>query len=174
MCSMPGNACIIVNYVANAISSRVVPPKPSMPTTSKASAAIWISHWRFGTAPCDSDTIEFTSAGFGHQSSIFKFHASVHVQLSPMTFCSARREALSQPPIGQPLQCRVNPTETKSFFHNLNVWYSWPLWTFTAICHHPTTFLFAMVLFEPLPKFGAIPKVEKINYFHGTISIRLY
>ena len=114
------------------------------------------------------------STGFSHQASIFKIHASVHVQLSPMALWSARREALSQPTIRQPLQCRVNPTETKSFFHNLNVWYSWPLWTFTAICHHPTTFLFAMVLFEPLPKFGAIPKVEKINYFNGTISIRLY
>ena len=118
--------------------------------------------------------LKSSSACLSQQSSIFKIHTSVHVQLSPMALRSARREALSQPPIGQPLQYRVNPTETKSFFHNLNVWYSWPLWTFTAICHHPTTFLFAMVLFEPLPKFGAIPKVEKINYFHGTISIRLY
>ena len=56
------------------------------------------------------------STGFSHQASVFKIHASVHVQLSPMTFCSTRREALSQPPIGQTLQCRVNPTETKSFF----------------------------------------------------------
>jgi hypothetical protein len=68
-----------------------------------------------------------------------------------MALRSARREALSQPAIGKPLQCRVYPTETKSLFHHFNVWNSRPLgWTLTAISHHPTTFLFVVVLFEPL------------------------
>ena len=66
------------------------------------------------------------STGFSHQASVFKIHASVHVQLSPMTFCSARGEVLSQPAIGKPLQCRVYPTETKSLFHHFNVWNSRP------------------------------------------------
>ena len=100
------------------------------------------------------------STGFSHQASIFKIHTSVHVQLSPMAFRSARREALSQPPIGQLLQCRVNLTETKSLFHHFNVWNSWPLgWILTAISHHPTTLLFVVVFFEPLAKLGTIPKV---------------
>ena len=157
MSLMHGNACIIVNYAANAIYCEAVTPKPSMPTTSKASGVIWTSLWRFGTAPCDSDTIEFTSASLGHQSSIFKIHASVHVQLSPMTFCSARREALSQPTIGKPFKCAIDPSEAKRLFHYFDVRNSWPLgWTLTAISHHPTTFLFVVVLFEPMTKLRTI------------------
>ena len=100
------------------------------------------------------------STGFSHQASVFKIHAFVHVQLSPMTFCSTRREALSQPPIGQPLQCRVYPPEAKCLFHHFNVWNSWPLrCTLTAISYRPATLLFVVVLFEPLAKLGTIPKV---------------
>ena len=95
------------------------------------------------------------STGFSHQASVFKIHAFVHVQLSPMTFCSARREALSQPTIGKPFKCAVYPSETKRLFHNFDVRNSWPLrWTLTARSHHPTTFLFVVVLFEPLAKLG--------------------
>ena len=153
----PGNACIIVNYAANAISSRAVTPKRSMPTTSKASGVIWISHWRLEIVPCDSNAIECTSAYLSHQSSIFKIHASVHVQLSPMTFCSARREALSQPTIGKPFKCAIYPSEAKRLFHYFDVRNSWPLgWTLTAISHHPTTFLCIVVLFEPMTKLRTI------------------
>ena len=91
----------------------------------------------------------------GHQASIFKIHASVHVQLSPMTFCSARREALSQPTIGKPFKCAIYPSEAKRLFHYFDVRNSWPLWTFASISYHPTTFLFVVVLFEPLSKFGS-------------------
>ena len=115
------------------------------------------------------------SAGLCHQPSVFKIHASVNVHLSPVAIRSARGEALCQPVIGKALEGAVYPPETESRFNNFNEWNSWPLrWTLTAISHYPTTFLFAMVLFDPLPKFGAIPKVEKINYFHRAISIRLY
>ena len=93
------------------------------------------------------------STSLGHQSSIFKFHTSVHVQLSPMAFRSARREALSQPTIGKPFKCAIYPSETKRLFHYFDVRNSWPLgWTLTTISHHPTTFLFVVVLFEPLTK----------------------
>ena len=96
------------------------------------------------------------STGFSHQASVFKIHASVHVQLSPMTFCSARREALSQPTIGKPFKCAIYPSEAKRLFHYFDVRNSWPLgWTLTAISHHPTTFLFVVVLFKPLSKFGS-------------------
>ena len=104
--------------------------------------------------------LKLLSTGFSHQASVFKIHASVHVQLSPMTFCSARREALSQPTIGKSFKRTVYPPEAKSFFHHFNVWNSWPLgWTLTAISHHPTTLLFVVVLFESLAKFGTVPKV---------------
>ena len=102
--------------------------------------------------------LKSSSTSLCHQSSIFNIHTSVHVQLSPMAFRSARREALSQPPIGQPIQCRVNPTETKRLFHHFNVWNSRTFrWALTAINHHQTTFLFVVVIFKPLPKFGTIP-----------------
>ena len=81
------------------------------------------------------------STSFSHQASVFKIHASVHVQLSPMTFCSARREALSQPTIGKPLKCAVYPSEAKRLFHYFDVRNSWPLrWTLTAISHHQQHF----------------------------------
>ena len=96
-----------------------------------------------------------SSAGLSHQSSVFKIHASVHVQLSPMTVCSARREALSQSAIWQPLEGAVYPTKTKSLFHYFDVRNSWPLWAFASISYHPTTFLFVVVLFKPLSKFGS-------------------
>ena len=90
-------------------------------------------------------------------------------------FLLSEERGVGQPAIGKPLKCAIYPSEAKRLFHYFDVRNSWPLgWTLTAISHYPTTFLFAMVLFEPLPKFGAIPKVEKINYFHGTIPIRLY
>jgi hypothetical protein len=88
-----------------------------------------------------------------------------------MALRSARIEALSHPPIGQTLQCRVNTTKTKSLFHHFNVWNSRPFgWALTAISHHPTTLLFVVVLFEPLAKLSAILKVEKVDYFHNAIS----
>ena len=97
-------------------------------------------------------------ACLSQQSSIFKIHTSVHVQLSPMALWSARREALGQLTIRKTLEGTIYPPETKSFFHNFNIWDSWPLgWTLTAISHHPTTFLFIVVLFEPLAKLGTIP-----------------
>lgn len=95
------------------------------------------------------------STGFSHQASVFKIHASVHVQLSPMTFCSARREALSQPTIGKPFKSAIYPSEAKRLFHYFNVRNSWPLWAFASISYHPTTFLFVVVLFKPLSKFGS-------------------
>ena len=96
-----------------------------------------------------------SSAGFSHQASVFKIHASVHIQLSPMAFKPARREALSQPTIGKPFKCAIYPSEAKRLFHYFDVRNSWPLgWTLTAISHHPTTFLFVVVLFEPLAKLG--------------------
>ena len=91
-----------------------------------------------------------SSARLSHQTSIFKFHASMLVQLSPMAFSSARREALSQPTIRKPLEGAVYPSEAKGLFHHINVWYSLPLGAFTAIGHHPTTSLFVVVLFKPL------------------------
>lgn len=95
------------------------------------------------------------STGFSHQASIFKNHASVHVQLSPMAFSSARREALGQLTIRKTLEGTIYPPETKSFFHNFNIWDSWPLgWTLTAISYHPTAFLFVVVLLESLAKLG--------------------
>ena len=101
-------------------------------------------------------TFKRLSTGFSHQASVFKIHASVHVQLSPMTFCSARREALSQPTIGKPLKCAVYPSEAKRLFHYFDVRNSWPLgWTLAAISHHPATFLLAVVLVEPLPQLRA-------------------
>lgn len=111
-----------------------------------------------------------SSASLGHQPSIFKIYTSVYVQLSPMAFCSARREALSQSTIGKTLEGAVYPSETKRLFHHFNVWNSWPFrWTLTAISHHPTTFLFVVVLFEPLPKLRTIPKWRRL-----TISIMQY
>ena len=101
MCSMPGAACTIATSVANAASSKAGMPKDSMQITSKASGVIWILLWRSGTVPCDSNAIECTPAGFSHQASVFKIHASVYVQLSPMTFGAARREALSKQPSGK-------------------------------------------------------------------------
>ena len=96
------------------------------------------------------------STGFSHQASVFKIHASVHVQLSPLALRSARREALCQPTIGKPFKCAIYPSEAKRLFHYFDVRNSWPLgWTFTAISHHPTTFLFVVVLFKPLSKFGS-------------------
>ena len=90
------------------------------------------------------------STGFSHQASVFKIHASVHVQLGPMTFCSARREALSQPTIGKPFKCAIYPSEAKRLFHYFDVRNSWPLgWTLTAISHHPTKLLLVVVLHEP-------------------------
>jgi hypothetical protein len=75
-----------------------------------------------------------------------------------MAFGTARREALSQPTIGKPLEGTVYPLEVKSFFHHINVWNSRLFrWALTAISHHPTTFLFVVVLFEPLTKLGTIP-----------------
>jgi hypothetical protein len=72
-----------------------------------------------------------------------------------MAFGSARRETLSQPTIRKTLEGAVYPSETKSLFHNFDVRNSWPLrWTLTARSHHPTTFLFVVVLFEPLAKLG--------------------
>ena len=97
------------------------------------------------------------STGFSHQASVFKIHASVHVQLSPMALRSARREALSQPTIGKPFKCAVYPSEAKRLFHYFDVRNSWPLgWTLTAISHHPTTFLCIVVLFEPMTKLRTI------------------
>ena len=97
------------------------------------------------------------STGFSHQASVFKIHASVHIQLSPMAFRSARREALSQPTIGKPFQCAIYPSEAKSLFHYINVWNCWPLgWAFTAISYHPTTFLCIVVLFELMTKLRTI------------------
>ena len=97
------------------------------------------------------------STGFSHQASVFKIHASVHVQLSPMALRSARREALSQPTIGKPFKCAIYPSEAKRLFHYFDVRNSWPLgWTLTAISHHPTTFLCIVVLFEPMTKLRTI------------------
>ena len=127
-----------------------------MLTTSKASGVIWILLWRSGTVPCDSNT-EYTFASLSHQSSVFKIHASVHIQLSPMAFGSARREALSQPTIGKPLKCAIYPSEAKRLFHYFDVRDSWPLgWTFTAISHHPTKSLCIVILFELLTKLRTI------------------
>ena len=72
-----------------------------------------------------------------------------------MAFSSARREALSQPTIRKPLKCAIYPSETKRLFHYFDVRNSWPFgWELTAICYHPTTFLFVVVLFEPMAKLG--------------------
>ena len=155
MCSMPGAACTIATSVVNAASSKAGTPKGSMQITSKASGVIWILLWSSGTVPCDSNAIECTPTSFSHQASVFKIHASVYVQLSPMAFCSTRREALSQPTIGKAFKCAIYPPEAKSLFHYFDVWNSRPLgWTLTAISYHPTTFLFAVVLFEPMTKLG--------------------
>lgn len=115
--------------------------------------------------------LKSSSACLSHQSSIFKIHTSVHVQLSPMAFRSARREALSQPTIGKSLKGTVYPSETKSLVHHFNVWNSRPFgWALTAISNHLTTLLFVVVLFEPLAKLSAILKVKKVDYFHNAIS----
>lgn len=83
-----------------------------------------------------------------------------------MAFRSARGESLRQPSIRKTLQRAIYPPEAQSLFHHLYVWYSLPFWAFAPIGHHPTTLLPIVVLFQPLAKFGAIPKVEKIDYFH--------
>ena len=44
-----------------------------------------------------------------------------------MTFCSARREALSKPTIGKPFKCAIYPSEAKRLFHYFDVRNSWPL-----------------------------------------------
>ena len=45
--------------------------------------------------------LKSSSASLGHQSSIFKICASVHIQLGPVAFWTARGEALGQPAIGK-------------------------------------------------------------------------
>ena len=157
MWSMPGAACTIATSVVNAVSSKAGMPKGSMQITSKAGGVIWILLWRSGTVRCDSNAIECTPTGFSHQPSVFKIHASVYVQLSPMAFGAARREALSQPTIRKAFKCAIYPSETKRLFHYFDVRNSWPLgWTLTAISHHPTTFLCIVVLFEPMTKLRTI------------------
>ena len=124
----------------------------------------------FHSLACTS--FQSTSAGLGHHPADFKIGTAVNVQLRPMTFGTARRKALHQTAVGQTLERTVYPSETKCLFHNFDVWNSWPFRrTLTAISHHPTTFLFVVVLFEPLPKLRTIPKVKKIDYFHEVISI---
>jgi hypothetical protein len=77
-----------------------------------------------------------------------------------MALRSTRREALNQPPIGKALEGAVYQTETVSLFHHFNVWNSRPFgWALTTISHHPTTLLYVVVLFEPLPKLRTIPEV---------------
>ena len=153
MCSMPGAACTIATSAVNVVSSKAGMPKGSTQITSKAGGVIWILLWRSGTVPCDSNAIECTPTGLSHQPSVFKIHASIHVQLSPMALRSARREALSQPTIGKTFKCAIYPPEAKSLFHHIDVRNSRPLgWALTAISYHPTTFLFTVVLFEPLAK----------------------
>ena len=150
---MPGAACTIATSAVNAVSSKAGMPKGSMQITSKANGVIWILLWSSGTVPCDSNAIECTPAGFTHQPSVFKIHASVYVQLSPMTFGAARREALSQPTIGKTFKCAIYPPEAKSLFHYFDVRNSRPLGrALTAISYHPTIFLFVVVLLEPLAK----------------------
>lgn len=83
-----------------------------------------------------------------------------------MAFRSARRESLRQPSIRKTLQRAVYPPEAQRLFHHLYVWNSHPFRSFAPIGHHPATLLPIVVLFQPLAKFGAIPKVEKIDYFH--------
>ena len=115
----------------------------------------YLGIWRNNLIP--ECFLKRSSAGFSHQSSIFKIHASVHVQLSPMAFSSARRETLSQPTIRKTLEGTIYPPETKSLFNYFNVWNSRPIrWTLTAISHHPTGFLFVVVLFKPSTKPKAI------------------
>ena len=113
---MPGAACTIATSAVNAVSSKAGMPKGSMQITSKAGGVIWILLWSSGTVPCDSNAIECTPTGFSHQASVFKIHASVYVQLSPMAFEAARREALSQPTIGKALVDAVYPNAIKYVF----------------------------------------------------------
>jgi hypothetical protein len=78
-----------------------------------------------------------------------------------MAFRSARGYALCQPPIGKSLEGTVYPPEAKSLLHYINVWNGRPFRrTLAAIGHHPAAFLLVVVLFEPMTKLGAIPKVQ--------------
>ena len=77
-----------------------------------------------------------------------------------MAFMAARRKALNQSSIGQAFESGVYPAEAQSLFHNFDVWNGRPFGAFTAIGHHPTTLLFAMVIHKPLSKLGAILKME--------------
>ena len=95
------------------------------------------------------------SSGWGHEAALLEIRASVHVKFRPMTVLAARGEALDEAPVRQPLEGAVNPSEAKCLFHDFDVWYSWPLWAFASISYHPTTFLFVVVLFKPLSKFGS-------------------
>ena len=99
------------------------------------------------------------SSGWGHEAALLEIHASVHVKFRPMAVLAARGEALDEAPVRQPLEGAVDPTEAESLFHDFNIWNRWPFWTFPTISHHPTTFLFVVVLFKPLSKFGARGKM---------------
>ena len=65
--------------------------------------------------------LKYTPSGRRHKASVFKIHASINVQLSPMTFGTPRGESLRKASIRKFLECAVNPSEAKSLFYNLNV-----------------------------------------------------
>ena len=85
----------------------------------------------FPFKPLKGNFLKCTPSGWCHETSIFKIHTPLHIELGPMALGTARGEALCQATIRQPLEGAIYPTKTKSLFYNLNVWYSWPLWAST-------------------------------------------
>ncbi|MBO7265894.1 MAG: hypothetical protein J6U91_06680 [Alistipes sp.] len=67
---------------------------------------------------------------------------------------------LNQPAIRKAFESGIYPAEAQSLFHNFDVWNGRPFGAFATIGHHPTTPLFAMVVSKPLPKLGAVIKME--------------
>ena len=100
------------------------------------------------------------SSSVRHQASVFKVHTSIQIQLSPVAFRAARRKALNQSAIWQAFVSGVYPAEAQSLFHNFDVWNGRPFGVFATIGHYPTTLLLAMVISKPLPKLGAVLKME--------------
>ena len=46
-----------------------------------------------------------------HETTNFEVHASVHIQLGPVTGLSSRRQSLCKSPVREFLECAVNPSE---------------------------------------------------------------
>jgi len=81
------------------------------------------------------------SSGRGHQATLFEFLAPLLVEICPMASRSARGKTLRQTSIRKSLQRAVNPTKTKSLFHDCNVWQYAGRGSLTP-AHDDPTFLF--------------------------------